>query len=84
MTNLSSRVRLCLFEKTTPSEMREMSGTAKTASLTPVTRIETTWKEWPMMYSPLELFSDSLWRHLTAGIFLPSLGILMPSPTQMR
>jgi len=58
--NLSSRVRLSLLEKSMPSQMRERSGTANTASLRPVTRIETTWKEWPMMYSPIGKIKEEL------------------------
>ena len=35
------------------------------------------------MYSGLVLDSESWWSDLTASIFLPDLGTLMPSPTRI-
>ena len=47
-TILSRRVRLSLFEKTTPSWILLARGTAKTLSKAPA-RMATACREWPMM-----------------------------------
>ena len=67
--------------KTAPSCMRQASGSAKKPRPAR-TASATAWQEWPKMYSGLVLPSDSWCSFLTAGIFLPALGILMPSASR--
>lgn len=80
-SDLSVSFRLHRLEKISPSWMRAASGTAK-ALLPAFTTTETAWQECPMMYAGLVLLSDSWCNNLTPGIFLPALGILIPSASK--